>query len=121
MRNTLEAVKAFRDAAVADGWSIEPAYSGESTDSAAKLKRDGFIMQILTRDAGAEVHLWGPDGLAINPPAVYSFDEITKGLLQCGFCKNFVDKIHRVGFAGRSCIHCLAAAQKELEFPGWTR
>lgn len=46
----LEYVRAYRDAAVADGWSIEATYKEETFDRAARLRKDGFLMSILTRD-----------------------------------------------------------------------
>src|SRR6185437_538235 len=44
----IAAARQFRDAAVADGWSIAPTYGdSESVERAAKLRRDDFTMMIL--------------------------------------------------------------------------
>ena len=94
-KKQLEAVRRYVADAVADGWSIAPTYQNESVDRAARLKREGFVMQVLMRthepslhkwQFEAKVHLWGPDGLALNPPAAYNFAEIEKSTRTCNHC-----------------------------------
>lgn len=127
-----EEVVAFRDAAVADGWSIEPTYGEhESVDRASRLKKDGFLMMILTRTPvegdffrhryESEVSIWGPDGLCIAPPSKYDMEEIRRGLRICEECHATDVETFRVSFAGRCCAKCLPAARKIHEYPGWTK
>src|ERR1700675_3073414 len=91
----LHAAQAFRDAAAADGWSMRSTYESESIDRASTLRRDGFTMQVLTRDNSeqkrkwkheAQISIWGPDGLAIKPPSTYDFAEIMARTRRCGYC-----------------------------------
>jgi len=118
----------FRDAAAADGWEIEPTYGTESVDRAASLTKDDFVMRVLSRthEEGskwkyqAEVYIWGPDGLAINPPNKYDFEAIKEKVESCGYCNAKGVPTQRVGFAGRSCETCLPEQKKIQEYPGWT-
>ena len=77
-------------------------------------------MQVLTRQQGRHtVHIWGPDGLQIKVPAVYSFDAVKTATRICQYCSaTDVDTV-RVGFAGRCCEKCLPAKRAEIETPGW--
>ncbi len=117
----------FRDAAAADHWTMEPMYANESVDSASKLTREGFVLQILTRTNPlprkyhycVSVSLWGPDHLAIIPPYVYSWEEIQKGLRHCNECGADDRDTVRAGFATRVCGDCVVETRKRLEFPGW--
>lgn len=113
----LLSVEQFRDAAVADGWSIAPTYpSHEPAEQAATLNRDGFIMMVLARPksggntgnwtCSASVHIWGPDGMAIPPPPLYDWAKISAGVTTCGYCGAHPVKTERVGFAGRACPTC---------------
>lgn len=125
----LEGVRQWRDAAVADGWAIEPTYGDhESVDRAARLSREGFTCQILTRDnsdkggkwkAEADINVWGPDGLAVKVPAFYSWEALTAALSRCSACKATNVKTTRVGFAGRVCEACLPEQRRRVETPGW--
>lgn len=124
----LRAAEAYRDAAVADGWSKRPTYESESIDRACTLNRDGFIMQVLTRDNSekkrkwkheAQISIWGPDGLAIPPPAEYDFAKIKALTRHCMYCKTDDVDTERVGFAGRCCAKCLPDQRKKIERPGW--
>ena len=117
----LEASRNFRDAAVADGWFIEPTYgTSESVDHAARLQKDGYIMQVITRppaertNGSASVHIWGPDGLAIATPNVYSFEELKKSTRRCQYCKAEDVQTDRVGFAGRACLTCAPIEEAKL-------
>jgi len=49
-RETFKAeIEQWRDAAVADGWSIKPTYQSEVVEQAASLERDGFHAQVIAR------------------------------------------------------------------------
>jgi len=124
-----QAVNAYRDAAATDGWSIRPTYGSESIERAASLERDGFKMMVLSRDNSdqkarkwkyeAQVSIWGPDGLAINPPATYDFAKIEALTRHCNYCKADDIETERVGFAGRCCAKCLPSMRAKIETPGW--
>jgi hypothetical protein len=130
-KEQVEQAVAWREAAVADGWAIEPTYPGsEGTDRAAKLKRDGWVAMILTRTPvegdrwrdhyeGA-VHVWGPDRMAVVPGAAYSWDRLRAGLRHCAYCNADDVDTQCVGFAGRTCSKCLPEQRRQQEFPGWT-
>src|SRR5574343_282344 len=100
-RAELDAVHAYRQAAIDDGWSCEPTYpGGEDMTSAARLTRDGFVMSILSRDNTGkgyrkryecDVSIWGPDKLSLIPPQAYDFEKIKAGLGVCGHCKQPVE------------------------------
>lgn len=89
-------VIAWRDAAIADGWEHGP-QSSEAEERWSRLTRDGFVCQILTRSRGnwvpdpnwpnhpnphgkwayeAQVSMWGPDGVSVNPGLVYDWGKI---------------------------------------------
>lgn len=121
-------VAAFRDAAITDGWNARPTYKIEGQDRACTLERDGFTIMLISRaDATREgkmlyfasISIWGPDGLAIEPPTEYSFDEIRARVRWCSECGEKNVDTMRVGFAGRVCSKCLPAAKKKHEYPGW--
>lgn len=128
-RSHLDSVVAYRDAAVADGWSIRGTYEpSESVERAARLQRDGFVMQVLTRDNSerahgkkfeASVHIWGPDGLAVTPPPLYDFAEIAARTRVCSACKKRDVDTERYSFAGRCCAECLPEMRRRHERPGW--
>ena len=121
---TKEEVTSWREAAVADGWIIRPTYRHEPVESAATLDKDGFKAMLLARPATKtrrnwnDVHVWGPDGLAIDPPKEYSMDALIAGLRQCHYCSADDVDTTRYLFAGRCCLKC----RKSLREPaGWTR
>ena len=100
---------AFRDAAIADGWWPDPKF-GFDRDWFAK---DGFSLCVGASE-DAKPMIWGPDGLQIKPPAVYSFDAIKAGLRRCYYCAaSDVDTV-RVGFAGRACKACQPKEEAKL-------
>lgn len=123
----LTAVAQWRDAAVADGWSIEPTYGdSEPVERAARLTREGWVVQVLSREsteAGkkhcAEISVWTPDGLAVKTPAFYSMGDLIARTRWCSRCKAADVDTQRVGFAGRVCEACIESARKEVETPGW--
>jgi hypothetical protein len=133
----IEQVRAWRDAAIADGWTAQPTYPHtEPVESAATLQRDGWLAMIFTRDRGpkeareprtrgyarfeAHVSVWAPDSMAIHEvPKVYSWDALQAGQRTCGYCQaTDVDTSH-VGFAGRCCAVCLPTVRPQVEYPGW--
>lgn len=118
----LDAVIAWRDAAVADGWDHKPTYSSEAEERAATLNREGYVAHILTRSrshtgkwlAEAKVSVWGPDGLAIRVPTVYDWSQIKSAVEKCHYCGAQPVKTKRVGFAGRACITCAPIEEGKL-------
>jgi hypothetical protein len=126
--NRLRGAEQFRDDAAADGWLKEPTYGHESVDRASRLTRDGFVIQVLTRDNSAEgrgkkfeaaVHMWGPDDLAVDPPEFYDFAEIKRRTRICSACKAEDVETQRYSFAGRCCEACLPKMRAATEYPGW--
>jgi len=124
----LTAAKAWRDAAVADGWTIEATYESEDVERASSLRKEGFSAMIISRDNKGEVYeyeamiyLWGPDRLIVQPPNIYPGFEAIKTLTKyCSYCNNFAEKTTRVSFAGRCCLACYPEVRKRLERPGWS-
>lgn len=123
----LDAAHAYRRAAISDGWTFGPLYGHETYDRACKLKRDGFVMHIISRDNSsktgkfkydASISIWGPDGLCVRPPAAYSFAEIKKSSERCNHCGG-PNGNHRYSFAGRCCAECLPEMQRTHEQTGW--
>lgn len=131
-------VVSFREAAIADGWTLEKVYDHEPADSYGKLSRNGFLMHVNARDAErqhewgahkkgerykyryqAEITIWGPDGLVVKAPSPYSWEEISSGTTICSKCKSRNVPTQRVGFAGRVCAACLPEARASIETPGW--
>jgi hypothetical protein len=125
----IERVRAFVDAAVADGWSREATYTpSESIDRASKLKRDGFVIQVIARDNPehegayryeASLNGWGPDGMVIRLPNDYDMEAIRAAVSRCSLCEKAADKTYRYSFAGRCCEACLPAAKAAHEKHGW--
>ena len=123
-------VQEYREAAVADGWKIEPLYETESVQSAAKLTRDGWVMHVMARDLRkpgrlkgpsyeACVTIWGPDRLQITVPHPYSWHLIEAALSKCMKCGQSAE-VERVGFAGRYCKTCSPSERKRQELARWT-
>lgn len=135
-REPWEYVTAYREAMIADGWEAEPTYpSHEPLESAARLKRDGFVCLMLSRSKGpkeereerhrglkqyeTKIHIWGPDRLAITPPFPYSFEGCVDGATRCHACGKRGVETQRVNFAGRVCAECLPEQRRLTERPGW--
>ena len=122
----LERVQAFRDAAVADGWTIEPTYPNESVDRACRLRREGYVIGILTRRSTgprwrfeAKTSGWCPRGIAIDLPDEYDWHRIQANARQCPVCKARDVETVRVVFANRACLNCAPALREKLETPDW--
>lgn len=117
--------RAYRDAAIADGWTCEPTYKNEPMDQAARLHKDGFVIQILARPkteklrGSANVNIWGSDGLNIIPPDEYDWSAIVASLRYCGACGATDVDTTRYSFAGRCCLNCLPEMKRQYEKPGW--
>ena len=107
-------VKTWAEAAIADGWKSEPMYTN-STDK-FKLHRDGFICHVYYGD---NIAVWGPDGLALEIPDTYNWDELVANLKLCAYCGDMVYRPVRLGFAGRACIECRVKLVDKIEYPGW--
>lgn len=124
-----DAAVAYRTAAIADGWNCEPTYGEhEAVERAARLTREGFVIQIISREKNvgkwnyeASVSIWGPDGLQIEPPERYDWNQIVANLKRCNHCHKVVDTTQRYSFAGRCCDKCLPEMRRVHEYPGWTR
>ena len=109
---TDEQIAEFEAALVADGWS-------RKVDSnLCEYKRDGFVILVATLRHGLDISIWGDDSLAIEPPEVYSFDELKRLMTVCGEC-GVVGKTVRLGFAGRVCPDCRKRLAPTVEYPGW--
>ncbi len=112
-------------AAVIDGWSSRPTYDHEPVEQAFTLERDGFKISGLARPGTdkslpcAEIHIWGPDRLAITPPLTYDMDAIRRGAETCSKCGAHPIATERVGFAGRYCAPCAAIDRPLIEVSGW--
>jgi hypothetical protein len=133
-------VRSFRDAAIADRWSHKATYDSEPEERASHLYREGFVMSVLTRSREnevlnpargiystshgkwryeAQVHIWGPDGMAIDSGPVYDWGKLTAGLRHCPECGADDVDTQLVGFANRVCADCAPALRKKIEKPGW--
>lgn len=116
------AVVAWRDAAIADGWEHRPTYGDhEAEDRACKLTRDGFVVQVLTRRHvkanrryEAQVSAWGPDRLALRVPNIYDWQAMQDAIMRCQYCGAHPVKTQRVAFAGRACEACGPKEQAKL-------
>ena len=121
------AALAWRDAAIADGWTCRPTYDCESVDTAFSLEHpEGWKASGTARpgDArtlnSAEVSVWGPDGLAMPSGRTYDMAALRAGLRACAFCDATDVDTTRIGFAGRCCNVCLPEMAASIERSGWT-
>lgn len=118
---------AYREAAVADGWSCAQ-ISNEPIERWAKLSKDGYVMHVMARKlegnrkwaAEVQVCIWGPDGMVIKPPDTYDWQKITAGLRHCNNCDADDVDTQRYSFAGRCCAKCIDEMRRTHERPGWT-
>ena len=128
-------VIAWRDAALADGWTIEATYNSEPVTSCGSIAKDGYKGHVCARVTEemkkwhprhvskwkyeSDVNLWGPDGLCIKPPEIYDWAAIVRGTRTCSACgKEDVDT-QRYSFAGRCCAACRPEMAKKHEYRGW--
>ena len=123
---TLENVCAFRDAAIADGWTVKPMSPHESVDTWARLTRDGYVMHAVARPPRfsyskphASISIWAPDTLGVCVPETYSWNEIQRLATVCDNCMKECEKTVRYSFAGRCCETCLPEMRAKYEQPGW--
>jgi hypothetical protein len=125
-------VVAWRAAAIADGWEHTATYGLEPIERACRLKREGFLVSILTREPWEgnksipatksteySINAWGPDGLSLKITALYSFEDLKRNLLLCGECGKYSVSTSRVAFVNRVCPKCIVAARKKYETKGW--
>lgn len=131
-----EAAVAWRTAALADGWTMESVYKTEPMESYARIRKEGYSGHVCARVTeemkaryshyvskwkyNSEISLWGPDNLAIEAPAVYSWDAITQGTKTCSECGKTNVETTRVAFANRVCLSCLPASRAKHEVGNWT-
>lgn len=122
----LNAVVAWREAAVKDGWSIQPTFYTEPVESHASLYKEGFQAHVKARiktkgkwKYEAQVCLWGPDRLAVRVPKIYDWEKIVVGLKTCNVC-GAIGETFQYSFAGRCCENCLPDMKKKHEYNGWT-
>ena len=118
----------WKAAAIADGWTCEPTYHGESEDRACRLWRDGYLVSVIAREpqdgrfkSEYSLHAWCPKGIALEIPIPYSFEALAANTRRCSWCKREDMETVRVAFADRVCLECEPAARKKLEYPGWNR
>ena len=104
---------------MADGWDSKPMYQHEPEECAAKLTNSGWIAHVIAREGYVDVAVWGPDGLAVDPPYIYSMDRLVEGLESCNICGAKHVHTQRYSFAGRCCADCIEDARAEHEKPGW--
>ncbi|EJL40764.1 hypothetical protein PMI08_04231 [Brevibacillus sp. CF112] len=118
----LAEVKAWRDAAVADGWDIEPIYETESVETAARLGKEGFTAVVYARNRAnrydQSVCVWGPDRLSVKVPTVYDWDYIKSGLEHCEKCPTIGPTVG-LAFANRVCPACRAKYEAQYAGSGW--
>lgn len=123
-KKLLDAAAAFRDAALADGWT----HKDKASDGVVHLTKEGFVLHVMTRENPngntwkyqAEVSIWGPDRLAIKPPDVYDWKAIQAGLMTCNECGATEVATVRFSFAGRACLKCLPEQKAKHEKGNWT-
>jgi hypothetical protein len=123
----LLAAIAWRQAAVADGWSMRATFRNEGAETHATLEREGFKAHVMARrgEPGspvrfrAQVLAWGPDGLCVAAGKEYDFEALRAGLATCHNCGAHPVETMRYSFAGRCCAPCLPAMRAKHERPGW--
>lgn len=126
-----EVMLTWKAAAIADGWSDEPLYGSEGVERACKLRRDGFVAHVLTREpreagkghmaqrqAEYKVTVWGPDDLVVGIHHPYSMAALQRALRCCSACGAEGDTV-RLAFADRVCPPCREKLKGEAERPGW--
>jgi hypothetical protein len=116
-----EAAAAFKRAVLADGW--------KATDGTNEhFEKEKFVVHVLNRvneppgnryAYTASVHIWGPDGLAIEPPDAYDWTVILAHSRKCNYCEKTDIDTFRIGFAGRACKDCIPKLRPTHERPGW--
>ena len=130
MKATMEIVKKWVQDAISDGWSSEPTYGKhESIETAVKLKKDGFQVSAIMRERpenkrspyDVSINAWGPDGVCVQIPEVYSMADLVTALGFCEICGKKDVKTVRLAFANRACVECRNKPEvlKKYEYPGW--
>jgi hypothetical protein len=116
----------WRDDAIADGWTIEPAYKrtdgtvGEPIETASHLAKDSWVALVFSRsEKGCHISVWHR-GLAVDVPEEYSVDELEHNTHICSYCKGYFAETVSIGFAGRCCKKCREKHVASVEYPGWT-
>ena len=89
--------KKWIEDAIKDGWE-----DVSHPFTLFKLKKDDFTFYSLHGDDG---FCYGPDGLYVEIPEEYSYEELLKNLHKCSLCGN-KGKTYQIGFAERVCLPC---------------
>lgn len=124
---------AWRDLAIADGWTATPLYGHEPVDHAAKITHpSGFYGHVMTRPnkrpenerdwslGSGEVTIWAPDRLQIRVPLVYpGIEALIAATRECFNCNAKDVDTQRYSFAGRCCAKCRPEMERRHEGPGW--
>jgi len=79
-----------------------------------------WVVHLNEWEKSESVNVWGPDGLAVIPPAEPSWEAMRASLSLCTRCGKAASDLKRAGFAGRWCQECRASHLHEVEYPGWT-
>jgi len=122
----IESIRQFVRDAIADGWVQTVRYDNETVDESCELRKDDFVMAVLTRTKGvgkwkyqATVHAWAPDKLTVKLKEKYDWSIFENAQTTCNLCLKTGVKTQRYSFAGRCCADCITQARKDHEQPGW--
>jgi len=118
-----EELRAWRQAAIADGWYSEPLYKHHLDAEDYRLTDSaGFTAHILIRSNLNDISVWGPDGLCIQKiPTTYDRACLEAAIRYCSHCDTWDVDTVRYSFAGRCCKNCRPELAKKHEQPGWTK
>lgn len=126
---SLVELRAWRDAAIADGWKIAPTYDHEPVERACHLMREGFVVSMLLREPRngerwpvVSISAWCPKGISLDFAlrTTYDWPSLIAATRTCPVCgTKDVDTV-RVGFANRSCAACRPAVAAKIEVGNWT-
>ncbi len=127
-KTRLKAARQYRLDALADGWIEEkPEHSKDPLNQYSHLSRDtGWKMHVMARinpegstsKYQCSVDVWGPDGLVVRTPNVYSREELKRGVKHCNVCGADNVKTQRYSFAGRGCKSCCEKPEQRNIFMG---
>lgn len=112
----------WRDVLLADGWDVEAICRNKCLpDASLRFERDGWKIEIyrLTDSAAEDIMAWGPDGMALELPESYNFEQMEANLLLCHRHGDYVEETVRLGFSERVCRPCRQEYRAGVEYPGW--
>lgn len=114
-KSTKTSIKAWLDAALADGWTSED--TGDKTYW--RIERAKFKVAITMRPkVSPSVNAWAPDGLSLQLPDVYDWKQLKANTVVCQHC-GAVGRVTRLAFCNRACPSCREKLAPTLEAPGW--